>query len=87
MIPGTRPSFAGSPRRGEARFEIRLPNLRSALAHRVRAIVTISVTRALPAARFGAGRVLRGWRFAQPQIRRKTPPFSGSNSGILRGRD
>ena len=34
--------------RGEARFEILLSNLRSALAHRIRAIVTISVTRALP---------------------------------------
>ena len=43
--------FAGTAtvvERGEVDFEILLPNLRSALAHRIRAIVTISVTRALP---------------------------------------
>ena len=34
--------------RGEADFEILLPKLRSALAHRIRAIVTIAVTKALP---------------------------------------
>jgi predicted pyridoxine 5'-phosphate oxidase superfamily flavin-nucleotide-binding protein len=34
--------------RGQADFEMLLPTLRSALAHRIRAIVTISVTRALP---------------------------------------
>src|SRR5689334_5675826 len=34
--------------RGEAGFESLLPKLRSALAHRIRAIVTIAVTRALP---------------------------------------
>ena len=33
---------------GEADFEILLPKLRSALAHRIRAIVTIAVTKALP---------------------------------------
>ena len=34
--------------RGEARFEILLPGLRSALAHRIRAVVVIAVTKALP---------------------------------------
>jgi uncharacterized protein len=34
--------------RGEADFEILRPKLRSALAHRIRAIVTIAVTKALP---------------------------------------
>ena len=34
--------------RGEAGFGILLPNLRSALAHRIRAIVMITVTKALP---------------------------------------
>jgi len=34
--------------RGEPGFEILLPNLRTALAHRIRAIVTISVTKASP---------------------------------------
>jgi uncharacterized protein len=34
--------------RDEARFEILLPRLRSALAHRIRAIVMIAVTKALP---------------------------------------
>ena len=33
---------------GEADFETLLPKLRSALAHRIRAIVTIAVTKALP---------------------------------------
>jgi uncharacterized protein len=43
--------FAGTAtvvERGEADFEILLPKLRSALAHRIRAIVTIAVTKALP---------------------------------------
>jgi hypothetical protein len=43
--------FAGTAtvvERGEERFEILLPALRSAFAHRIRAIVTIAVTRALP---------------------------------------
>jgi predicted pyridoxine 5'-phosphate oxidase superfamily flavin-nucleotide-binding protein len=43
--------FAGTAtvvERGEADFEILLPKLRSALAHRVRAVVTIAVTKALP---------------------------------------
>jgi hypothetical protein len=34
--------------RGEARFELLLPRLRSALAHRIRAIVVITVAKALP---------------------------------------
>ena len=34
--------------RGEPAFDTLLPNLRSALAHRIRAIVTIAVTKALP---------------------------------------
>ena len=34
--------------RGDARFDTLLPNLRSTLAHRIRAVVTIAVTRALP---------------------------------------
>ena len=34
--------------RGEPGFDTLLPNLRSALAHRIRAIVTIAVTKALP---------------------------------------
>jgi hypothetical protein len=34
--------------RGEAAFDTLLPSLRSALAHRIRAIVTIAVTKALP---------------------------------------
>ena len=34
--------------RGEAAFDTLLPNLRSALAQRIRAIVTIAVTKALP---------------------------------------
>ena len=34
--------------RGEADFEILLPKLRSALAHRIRAVVTIAVAKALP---------------------------------------
>jgi uncharacterized protein len=43
--------FAGTAsvvERGEADFEVLLPKLRSALAHRIRAIVTIVVTKALP---------------------------------------
>ena len=43
--------FAGTAtvvERGEVDFEILLPNLRSAFAHRIRAIVTIAVTKALP---------------------------------------
>jgi hypothetical protein len=43
--------FAGTAtvlERGEPRFDIVLPNLRSGLAHRIRAIVTIAVTKALP---------------------------------------
>ena len=43
--------FAGTAtvvERGEAGFQILLPNLCSALTHRIRDIVTISVTRALP---------------------------------------
>jgi predicted pyridoxine 5'-phosphate oxidase superfamily flavin-nucleotide-binding protein len=43
--------FAGTAtvvERGDAGFEILLPRLRSALAPRIRAIVTIAVTRALP---------------------------------------
>ena len=43
--------FAGTAtvvERGEAGFDTLLPLLRSSLAHRIRAIVTISVTRALP---------------------------------------
>ena len=43
--------FAGTAtivERGEADFEILLPKLRSTLAHRIRAIVTIAVTKALP---------------------------------------
>jgi uncharacterized protein len=43
--------FAGTAtvvERGEADFEILLPKLRSALAHRIRAIVTIAVTKAWP---------------------------------------
>jgi len=43
--------FAGTAtvlERGEPGFEILLPNLRTALAHRIRAIVTISVTKASP---------------------------------------
>ena len=43
--------FAGTTtvvERGEADFEILLPKLRSALAHRIRAIVKIAVTKALP---------------------------------------
>ena len=43
--------FAGTAtvvERGEAGFEILLPNPRSALARRIRAVVTISVSRALP---------------------------------------
>jgi predicted pyridoxine 5'-phosphate oxidase superfamily flavin-nucleotide-binding protein len=43
--------FAGTAtvvERGESDFEILLPKLRSALAHRIRAIVTIAVTKALP---------------------------------------
>ena len=34
--------------RGEPPFDKLLPNLRSALAHRVRAVVAIAVTKALP---------------------------------------
>lgn len=34
--------------RGEAAFDTLLPNLRSALAHRIRAIVMIAVSKALP---------------------------------------
>lgn len=43
--------FAGTAtvvERGEPDFDTLLPHLRSSLAHRIRAIVTISVTRALP---------------------------------------
>jgi predicted pyridoxine 5'-phosphate oxidase superfamily flavin-nucleotide-binding protein len=43
--------FAGTAtvvERGEARFDLLLPDLRSSLAPRIRAIVTIAVTRALP---------------------------------------
>jgi uncharacterized protein len=43
--------FAGTAtvvERGEADFEILLPKLRSSLARRIRAIVTIAVTKALP---------------------------------------
>ena len=43
--------FAGTAtvvERGEVDFEILLPKLRSAFAHRIRAIVTIAVTKALP---------------------------------------
>ena len=43
--------FAGTAtvvERGDAGFEILLPRLRSALAPRIRAIVTIAVTKALP---------------------------------------
>ncbi|MES1148805.1 MAG: pyridoxamine 5'-phosphate oxidase family protein [Bradyrhizobium guangdongense] len=43
--------FAGTAtvvERGEPGFDTLLPLLRSSLAHRIRAIVTISVTRALP---------------------------------------
>ncbi len=43
--------FAGTAtvlERGEPGFESMLPNLRSALAHRIRAIVKIAVTKALP---------------------------------------
>lgn len=43
--------FAGTAtvvERGEAGFEILLPRLRTTLAHRIRAIVMIAVTRALP---------------------------------------
>jgi predicted pyridoxine 5'-phosphate oxidase superfamily flavin-nucleotide-binding protein len=43
--------FAGTAtvvERGDARFESVLPGLRSALAHRIRAIVMITVTKALP---------------------------------------
>jgi predicted pyridoxine 5'-phosphate oxidase superfamily flavin-nucleotide-binding protein len=43
--------FAGTAtvvERGEAGFDILLPRLRTALAHRVRAIVMIAVTKALP---------------------------------------
>ena len=43
--------FAGTAtvvERGDADFEILLPRLRSALAPRIRAIVTIAVTKALP---------------------------------------
>ena len=43
--------FAGTAtvlERCEPGFEILLPSLRSALAHRIRAIVTIAVTKALP---------------------------------------
>jgi uncharacterized protein len=43
--------FAGTAtvvERGEPGFDTLLPNLRSTLAHRIRAIVTIDVTRALP---------------------------------------
>jgi predicted pyridoxine 5'-phosphate oxidase superfamily flavin-nucleotide-binding protein len=43
--------FAGTAtvvERGEAGFESMLPNLRSSIAHRIRAIVVIAVTRALP---------------------------------------
>jgi uncharacterized protein len=43
--------FAGTAtivERGEADFEILLPKLRSTLAHRIRAVVTIAVTKALP---------------------------------------
>jgi predicted pyridoxine 5'-phosphate oxidase superfamily flavin-nucleotide-binding protein len=43
--------FAGMAtvvKRGEPGFDALLPNLRSALAHRIRAIVTITVTKALP---------------------------------------
>ena len=43
--------FAGTAtvvERGEASFDTLLPNLRSALAHRIRAIVTIAVSKALP---------------------------------------
>jgi uncharacterized protein len=34
--------------RGEPAFDTLLPNLRSTLAHRIRAVVTIAVTKALP---------------------------------------
>lgn len=43
--------FAGTAtvvERGEASFDLLLPDLRSSLAPRIRAIVTIAVTRALP---------------------------------------
>jgi len=43
--------FAGTAtvlERGEAGFDMLLPNLRSALVHRIRAIVTIAVTKASP---------------------------------------
>jgi uncharacterized protein len=43
--------FAGTAtvvERGEPGFDTLLPNLRSTLAHRIRAIVTIAVTKALP---------------------------------------
>ena len=43
--------FAGTAtvvERGDADFEILLPKLHSALAHRIRAIVTFAVTKALP---------------------------------------
>src|SRR5215831_5136272 len=43
--------FAGTAtvlERGEARFESVLPDLRSSIAHRIRAIVMIAVTKALP---------------------------------------
>jgi predicted pyridoxine 5'-phosphate oxidase superfamily flavin-nucleotide-binding protein len=43
--------FAGTAtvvERGKAPFDTLLPNLRSANAHRIRAIVTITVTKALP---------------------------------------
>jgi uncharacterized protein len=43
--------FAGTAtvvERGEAAFDTLLPNLRSALSARIRAIVTIAVTKALP---------------------------------------